>query len=120
MNKEFLRKIKNFKLRSNRTRTTLRQTKNTLPRLSVKRSLKHFYMQLIDDTKGVTICAASDHELKDFKGTRSEQSAKVGELLATKALEKKVKDVVFDRGAYKFHGIVKSAADAARKQGLKF
>lgn len=119
MNNEHSKKIKNTRLRRSRTRSKV-QGKATLPRLSVKRSLKHFYMQIIDDAKGVTICAASDYELKDKKLKRSERAEKVGELIAMKAKERKVEKVVFDRGSYKYHGTVKAAAEAAREKGLKF
>lgn len=78
-------------------------------------------MQIIDDAKGVTLCAAHDRELKSTKGTKPiDIAARVGALMAEKALAKKIVNVVFDRGAYKYHGRVKAAADAARAAGLKF
>ncbi len=94
------------------------------PRLCVFRSLNHIYAQVIDDTKGQTLAAAStlDADVKaqlDGK-KKSEQAGVVGEALAKKALEKGVTTVVFDRGGYQYHGRVKALAEAARKGGLKF
>lgn len=87
------------------------------PRLSVFRSLKHTYAQIIDDSKGVTIVSASDFGVKKNK---TESAFVVGETVAQKAKEKKINEVVFDRGGYLYHGRVKAVADGARKQGLKF
>jgi large subunit ribosomal protein L18 len=90
------------------------------PRLSVNRSTKHISVQLIDDSKGVTVAAASSLE-KDFKGgKKSEDASVVGKLIAERAKKAGVTDVVFDRGGYLFHGRVKALADAAREGGLKF
>ena len=88
------------------------------PRLTVFRSNKAIYAQLIDDLKGITICAASSKGIAE--GTKSEIAAKVGELIANKAKEAGITEVVFDRNGYLFHGRVKSLADAARNAGLKF
>jgi len=94
------------------------------PRLNVFRSLCNIYAQVIDDTKAATIAAAStiDREVRDkVKYGGNVDSAKiVGELVAKRVLEKGIKKVVFDRGGYKYHGRVKSLADAARKAGLEF
>jgi large subunit ribosomal protein L18 len=92
------------------------------PRLSVFRSNTDIYAQLIDDTKGVTIVSAStkDKDIKAQKGTKSEQSKLVGAAVARKAVELGVKEVVFDRSGYLYHGRVKSVADGAREGGLKF
>ena len=94
------------------------------PRLNVFRSLKHIYAQVIDDDKGHTLAAAStlDPELRGkLNGiTRTEQAKLVGELLAKRALERGVKKVAFDRGGYKYHGRVKSLAEAVREGGLEF
>ena len=94
------------------------------PRFNVFRSLKHIYAQVIDDTRGHTLAAAStlDPELRDkVKGlTKTEQAKLVGGLLAKRALERGVKEVAFDRGGYKYHGRVKSLAEAAREEGLEF
>lgn len=105
--------------RLNRTRRKVRNT--GLPRLSVFRSAKHFFAQIIDDGKGVTLCAAHDRELKAAKGKKPvEIATMVGALIGEKAVTKKISEVVFDRGAYQYHGRVKAAADAARAAGLKF
>jgi large subunit ribosomal protein L18 len=94
------------------------------PRLNVYRSSKHIYAQLIDDVAGVTLASAStlDPELKDkiTHGGNQEAAAKVGELIAKRGLEKGIKEVVFDRGGYLYHGRVKTLADAAREAGLQF
>lgn len=88
------------------------------PRLSVFRSNKAIYAQLIDDLAGHTLCSASSKGITE--GTKSEVSEKVGEAVAKKALELGITEVVFDRNGYLFHGRVKSLADGARKAGLKF
>ncbi len=94
------------------------------PRLNVFRSSKHIYAQVIDDQAGHTLVAAStvDAELKDeVKGkTKTEAAVLVGRLVAKRALEAGVKEVVFDRGGYQYHGRVKSLAEAARDAGLQF
>ena len=91
------------------------------PRLNVFRSTTNIYAQLIDDVKGVTICAASTVE-KAFEGNggNKEAARKVGTMLAQRAKEKGITDVVFDRGGYIFHGRVKELADGAREGGLNF
>ncbi|PDO11324.1 MAG: 50S ribosomal protein L18 [Candidatus Reconcilbacillus cellulovorans] len=94
------------------------------PRLNVFRSLKHMYAQIIDDTRGVTLAAAStlDKALRDRieNGGNVESARLVGELVAKRALEKGITKVVFDRGGYKYHGRVKALAEAAREAGLDF
>ncbi|HOK25450.1 MAG TPA: 50S ribosomal protein L18 [Bacteroidales bacterium] len=93
------------------------------PRLSVFRSNRHIYAQLIDDTRGVTLVAACsrEKEVADKKGIKkTEQASLVGKLIASKCLSKGIEKVVFDRGGYKYHGRVKSLAEAAREGGLKF
>lgn len=92
------------------------------PRLSVFRSNSQIYVQLIDDLKGVTIVSASSKEksLAEFKGNKIDQAAGVGKLIAEKCKEKGIDSVIFDRGGYKYHGRVKSLAEAARAGGLKF
>ena len=96
----------------------------TKPRLSVFRSNKHIYAQIIDDNAGHTICAASTMDKAVVKGLEStsnkEAAAAVGKDLAEKAKEKGIEKVVFDRGGYIFHGKVKALADAAREAGLVF
>lgn len=94
------------------------------PRLNVYRSLKQIYAQLIDDNTGVTLVSASslEKELKNKleKGHNLEAAGVVGEILAKRALEKDIKEAIFDRGGYKYHGRVKALADAAREAGLSF
>ncbi len=89
------------------------------PRMTVFRSNKQIYVQLVDDTKGVTLLSASSRGL-DANGTKSEIAAVVGQKIAEKALAVGITTVVFDRNGYLFHGRVKSLADAARNGGLKF
>lgn len=94
------------------------------PRLSVFRSSKHIYAQLIDDEKGITLASAStlDKELRDKVGNGGtvEAARQVGELIARRAKEKGVAKVVFDRGGYLYHGRIQALADAAREGGLEF
>ncbi|HOJ88562.1 MAG TPA: 50S ribosomal protein L18 [Pseudothermotoga sp.] len=94
------------------------------PRLSVFRSERHIYVQLIDDTKGHTILSAStlDPELRQriTKTYNREAAKEVGKLIAQRALAKGINEVVFDRGGFKYHGRIKELADAAREVGLKF
>lgn len=91
------------------------------PRMSVFRSNKHMYVQVIDDTTGKTLASASNAEA-ETKELRNnvENAAKIGELIGTRLNDLKIKEVVFDRNGYLFHGIVKSIADGARKTGIKF
>ena len=88
------------------------------PRMSVFRSNKAIYVQVIDDLSGTTLVAASSKGMTE--GTKVEIAAKVGEEIAKKAVERGIAEVVFDRNGYLYHGRVKSLADAARKGGLKF
>ncbi|MGI6768345.1 MAG: 50S ribosomal protein L18 [Bacilli bacterium] len=108
-------------LRHLRIRQKIQGT-SSKPRLSVFRSNSHIYAQVIDDEKGITLVSASsiDKELKLEKGSNIEAAKQVGALVAKRALEKKIENVVFDRGGYLFHGRVKALADAARAAGLKF
>jgi large subunit ribosomal protein L18 len=109
--------------RAQRTRTRLRKLANGRPRLSVFRSSKNIYAQVIDDERGVTLAAASSLEAGDkkkVKGSDKDAAARVGALVAQRAIDKGVKDVVFDRGGYLYHGRVKALADAAREAGLNF
>jgi large subunit ribosomal protein L18 len=107
--------------RAQRVRTRLRKMANGRPRLSVFRSAKNIYAQVIDDARGVTVAAASslEGETKQ-KGADKDAAARVGALVAQRAIGKGVKDVVFDRGGYIYHGRVKALADAAREAGLNF
>jgi large subunit ribosomal protein L18 len=90
------------------------------PRLSVFRSNKEIYAQLIDDVNGVTLLAASSREKEITKGTNVEVANLVGKLVAEKALKAGIENVTFDRGGYLYHGRIKSLADGARAAGLKF
>lgn len=91
------------------------------PRLNVFRSSKHIYAQIIDDSKGVTLCAASSLD-KGFEGSgaNKEGARKVGIAIAKAAADKGISEVVFDRGGYVYHGRVQELADGAREGGLKF
>jgi large subunit ribosomal protein L18 len=115
-----------FERRQRRTRYKLRKVSGGQPRLSVFRSSKHIYAQVIDDVKGVTIASAStvDEETKKAlakgKGADKDAAAVVGKLVAQRAKKAGVTDVVFDRGGYIYHGRVKALGDAARESGLKF
>ncbi len=110
--------------RRERTRSQLRKRGTGRPRLSVFRSNKHIYAQVIDDGDGRTVAAAStiDKDLKGKvdKGSDRDAAAAVGKLIAERAVKAGVKQVVFDRGGYMFHGRVKALADAAREGGLDF
>ncbi len=90
------------------------------PRLSVFRSNKHIYAQLIDDEFGTTLCASSSRTLCGAYGGTVDHAGQVGSDLADKAKALKIKQVRFDRGPYKFHGRVRALADAAREKGLQF
>jgi len=112
-----------FERRRNRVRTSLRKVANGRPRLSIHRTNQHMYAQIIDDTNGVTVAAAStlDEALKKVKvGSNSEAAAAVGKLIADRAKSAGVEQVVFDRGGFLYHGRVKALADAAREAGLNF
>jgi large subunit ribosomal protein L18 len=106
--------------RHNRVRYRVKGTA-TKPRLSIFRSNTQVVCQLIDDTKGVTLAAASGKDLgAKAAGTKVERAAQVGQLLAERAVAQKVTEIVFDRGGYKFHGRVKAVAEELRQKGLKF
>ena len=113
-----------FARRQRRTRYALRQAAGGRPRLSVFRSGKHIYAQVIDDRKGVTLAAASSLD-KDVRGSLKTgadkgAAAEVGKLLAARAVAAGVKEVIFDRGGYTYHGRVAALANAAREGGLSF
>jgi large subunit ribosomal protein L18 len=108
------------KRRATRIRTRLKAVGNGRPRLTVFRSSKNIYAQVIDDARGVTLAAASTLEGEGKSGGDKDAAAKVGKLVAERAIEKGVKDVVFDRGGHIFHGRIKALADAAREAGLNF
>ena len=110
--------------RQGRVRGALRRAAGERKRLSVYRSSKHIYAQVIDDDQGVTLASASSIEKTSREGLKtgaSVDAAKaVGKLIAERAKEKGVKEVVFDRGGYLYHGRVKALAEAAREGGLNF
>ena len=109
------------KHRARRVRKRLKSLAGGRPRLSVFRSAKNIYAQVIDDRAGVTLAAASSLEAgKDAKGSDKDAATKVGALVAKRAIDKGLKDVVFDRGGYIYHGRIKALADAAREAGLNF
>ena len=110
--------------RKARVRRTIRERANGRPRLSVFRSSKQIYAQIIDDEKGETLVAASSIEKSNRDslktGANIEAAKVVGKLIAERAAAKGVKEVVFDRGSYMYHGRVKALADGAREGGLQF
>ena len=108
------------KRRAQRNRTRLRKLAGERLRLTVFRSDKNIYAQVIDDKNGVTIAAASSLEGDKKGGSNVEAAGRIGKLVAERAIEKGVKDVVFDRGGYIYHGRVKALAEAAREAGLNF
>jgi len=116
--KRLARKRRHFRVRKKIHGTAQR------PRLSVYRSLRHIYAQLIDDIAGQTLVSASTQEpslREQLPVTMNKEAAqRVGELLAKRALEKGIESVVFDRGGYIYHGRVKALAEGARENGLKF
>jgi large subunit ribosomal protein L18 len=115
---------KQFQRRRLRVRRTLAKAADGKPRLSVFRSSKHIYAQVIDDAKGQTVAAASsiDKALRGQikSGADKAAAANVGKLIAERALQAGVTKVIFDRGGYMFHGRIKALADAAREGGLSF
>lgn len=121
-----LKKIKSKKaFRRKRIHFRIRRTLSgnaERPRMSVFRSNKDIYVQLIDDSEGKTLASSSsrEKEILDLKGNKSERAAQVGKAIAAKAKEIGVEQVVFDRGGYLYHGRIKSLADGAREGGLKF
>lgn len=111
-----------FDRRRRRNRTSLKKTLGGRPRLSVHRTSKHIYAQVIDDSNGVTLTAASslDKQLKKAVGSNITAATSVGKLVAERAIKGGVKKVVFDRGGFLYHGRVKALAEAAREAGLEF
>ena len=111
-----------FEKRKQRVRFRLQAAAGGRPRLSVFRSNRHIYAQLIDDGEGRTVAAASTVEgaLSGQKGADREAAGRVGTLIAERALAAGYKEVVFDRGGYQYHGRVKALAEAAREGGLSF
>ena len=115
-------KLSLFDRRRQRVRTALRAKGNLRPRLSVHRSGRHIYAQVIDDAEGRTLAAAStlDKDVKGQAGATRDAAAEVGKRVAERASAAGVTKVVFDRGGFLFHGRVKALADAAREGGLEF
>jgi large subunit ribosomal protein L18 len=115
-------KLTLFERRRQRVRTSLRKRAGSRPRLSIHRSGKHIYAQVIDDVAGRTVASAStvDKDLKGQAGATVSGAQEVGKRLAERAKEAGVTQVVFDRGGFLFHGRVKALADAAREGGLEF
>ncbi len=120
VNKKTMNKIKKLnQIRLRRKRRTRAKIKGTIqrPRLSVFRSNRYTYAQLIDDEKGHTLVSASSRDFKNL--SKVEAAKKVGEIIGEKALNLGIKEAVFDRGSYKYHGRVKAVAEGAREKGLK-
>jgi len=115
-------RIQGLRRRSARVRRALRVSANGRVRLSVFRSGKNIYAQIIDDVTGTTLAAAStlDKSLRELGGADQKAAGEVGKLIAQRATKAGVGEVVFDRGGYLFHGRVKALADAARQGGLRF
>ena len=116
------RQSKLFERRKKRTRFRIAHTAGGRPRLSIFRSGRHIYAQIIDDRSAKTMVVASTNE-KDGKFAKTwnvEAAAAVGKMIAERAIAKGVKQVVFDRGGYIYHGRVKALAEAARESGLEF
>jgi large subunit ribosomal protein L18 len=115
-------KLSLFERRRRRVRSALRARSAGKPRLSVHRSGRHIYAQVIDDAAGVTLAAAStlDKDVKGKTGATKDGAAVVGKTIAERAKQAGVSSVVFDRGGFLFHGRVKALADAAREGGLEF
>ena len=107
--------------RTQRIRTKLKKV-SSRNRLSVFRSNNHIYAQAIDDTKGITLASAStlEKELVKDQKERKELAAIIGKVIAKRLIEKGIKDVAFDKGGYKYHGLIKILADSAREEGLNF
>ncbi|MBI5794119.1 50S ribosomal protein L18 [Candidatus Uhrbacteria bacterium] len=118
MSRAIKQKRAHARLRAHRTRSRIRGTADC-PRLTVKRSLKHIYAQLIDDDRGVTLAAASDATAK-ASGKPVDVAHAVGTSLAEQAKGKGITHAVFDRGGYRYHGRVAALADGAREGGLNF
>ena len=115
-------KLTPFARRRRRVRSTLRAKGGLKPRLSIHRTSKHIYAQVIDDTAGQTVAAAStlEKDAKSNSGATVDAASAVGKLIAERAKKAGVEKVIFDRGGFIFHGRVKALADAAREGGLEF
>ncbi|MBN8830809.1 MAG: 50S ribosomal protein L18 [Sphingomonadales bacterium] len=115
-------KLSLFDRRARRVRTAIKARAGGKPRLSVHRSGRHIYAQVIDDAAGKTVAAAStlDKDVRGKTGATAEAAAEVGKRVAAAATKAGITKVVFDRGGFLFHGRVKALADAAREGGLEF
>lgn len=113
-------------IREKRTKRKMRKKEilegtKTRPRMVVFRSNKYIYAQLVNDDEGKTLLGISEKDLaKEVKGSKTERAKLVGEKIAKVAIDKKIKEIVFDRSGYKYHGRVKALAEGARSKGLKF
>lgn len=118
MNKAKAKQAKSLR-RVRRVRAKVKGTSER-PRLSVKRTLKHLYIQVIDDTQGKTLASVSDLELKAEKKARLEKASSLGQMIAERAKAKGIAKVIFDRRDKRYHGLIKAVAEAARQAGLEF
>ena len=118
MNKEKENKLKQAK-RHKRVRAKVKGS-SLRPRLSVFRSNKGLFLQLIDDDKSITLVSADVKELKKSKSSKTDNAFELGKVLAQKALAKNIKKAVFDKGGYRYHGRVEAVAKGARESGLEF
>lgn len=112
--------MKTVQKNSRQKRVRAKVVGKQMPRLSVFRSNKYIYAQIIDDIKGKTILGISEKEISLKESSKTARASELGKILAKKALSKKISEVVFDRGSYKYHGRVKEFAQGAREGGLKF
>ena len=117
-----MKKINNKNKRKLRNRKKLKEVNNNRYRVTVTKSLNNLFAQIIDDKQKKTLVSASsiEKEIKQNKVKKMEKSNLIGEVLAKRAKEKKISEVYFDRGSYKFHGRIKTFAETLRKNGLKF
>ena len=117
-----MKKINNKVKRKLRNRKKLKKVNKSRYRISVSKSLKNLFVQIIDDKQKKTLVSAStiEKEIRDKKVKKMEKSNLIGEMLAKRAKEKNISEVYFDRGAYKYHGRIKVFAETLRKNGLKF
>lgn len=118
MNKQIEKQLKSER-RHKRLRAKIKGTEER-PRLSVFRSNRGVYVQLINDSTGRTLASICSRELKTAKKTKIEAASELGKALAVKALERNIRQAVFDRGGFKYHGRIKAVADGAREGGLQF
>lgn len=112
-------KLNKKAVRKRRVKMRLKNKNNSL-RLSVFKSNKYIYAQIIDDEKGITICEAHSEQIKNKKGFKQDNAKEIGKTIGKKALNKNIQSVIFDRGPYRYHGRIKALAEGAREEGLKF